>query len=186
MSENTENNTMQQVAEAPAEPQALNLVELTARLSKHMERLPWATSRLSDSSTPMQLQRFIVDWIVPLLQDTHSLSMGTLSIAIGNEERIDAQAEDFNEFSESVSEQVDTAIAMSRNTMMGETISLLHMHFKSLHTHLIDKIQPMDPASFALTEMHDVFVRVGLEQPIQTPRDEAESNAAPSQETSGT
>jgi hypothetical protein len=175
MSTNVENKVEQPVQVAQPEPTtpAIDLGEVTTRLAKHMERLPWATSRLSNNTSTAQLQQFIVDWIVPLLSDVHSVAMGSIGISLELQERLDEQAEDQEIFEDNVNTQIETAIAMSRNTMLGETLTLLHMHFKNLHASLLDKVQPTDPASFALTEMHDVFVRVGLEQPIDTPREEA-------------
>ena len=169
MSENQQNNAATDTAPG------VNVDEVAGRLAKHMERLPWAASRLTPASTPAQLQQFIVDWVVPLLTDTHHVALGSYYLLDEMTERLDEQDEIISDATDSLGQQVEAGLAMARNTLMGEALSLLHMHFKTLHGHLLTKLQPNDPASFALTEMHEVFVRIGVEAPVGTPRSDAEN-----------
>jgi len=154
----------------------IDINEKLSHLNKHMQRLPWAANNIGQS--PGDIKAFIVDWLVPLLSDVQHVVTGALGDVDALHEQMDEQASTVEEFMDSLEQQVGTGLLMARSTFSGEALALLHMHYKKLHGHLLGKLPPTDPASFALTEMHEVFVRIGYEPPVGTPGGDAPANEA--------
>ena len=155
----SDNNTA--MTTAPAQPEAENpeagidIDAVSERLDKHVQRLPWAASRMDGG--PSSIQAFLVNWIVPMLTDMHTLNTYALDSNAEMEENVDALAS-----------YAQRTLVTAQNTLQGESLALLHMHFQRVHGAVMDKLAPTDPASFALTEMHEVFVKLGLAEPFFT------------------
>ena len=154
----SENSTA--VATTPVQPAApqteeagIDIEAVSERLDKHVQRLPWAASRMDGG--PSSIQAFLVNWIVPMLTDIHTLNTYAIDMSAEVEENVDALAT-----------YAQRTLVTAQNTLQGESLALLHMHFQRVHGAVMDKLSPTDPASFALTEMHEVFVKLGLAEPF--------------------
>lgn len=158
-------------SEVQADVPQIDVDEKLTHFQKHMQRLPWAAQHMDP--TPGGIKQFVNDWLVPLFSDLQHVVVGAYALSDEMAERVDEQDEAIEEFIDTSSEQIGAALAMARSTMLGEALALLHMHYKTLHGHLLTTLSPTDPASFALTEMHEVFVRMGMEPPVGTPGDDA-------------
>ena len=142
-------------ATEPNDEIVVDVEAVTSRLDKHMQRLPWAATRMDGG--PMSIQNFLRDWIVPILSDMHQLTSAAISMQ-----------QDTDEMLESVAAYAQRTLVTAQSTLQGESIALLHMHFQRIHSTLVNKLDPNDPTSFALAEMHELFVKLGLEEPYFT------------------
>lgn len=139
---------------------------VVSRLDKHMQRLPWKASKLQP--LPSELVDFVVNWLVPILNDLYLATTASLTMH-----------EENNNFVAGIYNMSQQALTSVQATLQGESVALLHLQFKRLHSVMVDKLSPTDPASFALMEMHDVFVRLGLEDPFDAEDAENAENAEP-------
>lgn len=146
----------------------IDVQAVTARLDKHMQRLPWKASKLQP--LPSDLHDFATNWLVPILNDLYMLTTASITMQ--------GEVEDTARTLFAISQQ---SLGAVQATLQGESVALLHLQFKRLHSTLVNKLAPTDPASFALMEMHDIFVRLGMEAPFDT--DEAESATAEASST---
>jgi hypothetical protein len=144
--------------QAEAEPAPIDVDVVNERLDKHIQRLPWAASRMDGS--PSSIQAFLVNWIVPMLTDMHTMTSYSIDSNQSIENEMDALAQ-----------YAQRTLVTAQNTLQGESLALLHMHFARVHSAIMSKLAPTDPASFALAEMHEVFVKLGFAEPYETPAD---------------
>lgn len=150
----TEPNTNQQAPEnADVE---VDVDAVSQRLDKYMQRLPWAMSKVSP--LPNELHGFLSNWLLPILNDLYLLTSVAVSMNDDNDDQV-AQMITFSQ----------QALLAAQSTLQGESLALLHMHFDQLQNALVDKLAPTDPASYALAEMHEVFVKLGLSAPYIEP-----------------
>jgi len=142
-------------APAKAEDAPINVDVVNDRLDKHIQRLPWAASRMD--GTPSSIQAFLVNWIVPIIADMHTMTAYSLDSNETLENEVDTLAQ-----------MTQRTLITAQNTLQGESLALLYMHFERVHAAIMTKLPPADPASFALTEMHEVFVKLGFAEPYYT------------------
>lgn len=161
---NPENNTSP--SNATEHDLEVDVEAVVTRLDKHMQRLPWKASKLQP--LPSELVDFVGNWLVPILNDLYLITTASLTM---HEENNNLVAGIYN-----MSQQALTSV---QATLQGESVALLHLQFKRLHSVMVDKLAPTDPASFALMEMHDVFVRLGLEDPFDAENAEPEPEPEP-------
>lgn len=176
MNENA--STAATTAPAPTNPQStsenqpIDVDVVSERLDKHIQRLPWAASRMDGS--PTAIQAFIVNWVVPIITDMHTMTAYSI-------DSTESMENDLN----LLTQYTQRTLVTAQNTLQGESIALLHLHFERIQSAMMSKLAPTDPASFALAEMHEVFVKLGFAEPFETPAGGAAEAAVPPDDASG-
>lgn len=156
----SEQQSPQTPAKTEPEDVEIDIDAVTARLDKHMQRLPWAVSRLDNS--PMAIQNFLRDWLVPILSDMHTATQASMSFT----SQVEAQSLE-------VFDVAKRTLFTAQYTLQGESLSLLYMYFTRLHSALIEKLPATDPTSFVLAEMYEVFSRLGYAPAAKSPAEDA-------------